>query len=186
MKTLLIDTSHERSLIAFADGVDIILKLSLPFGLQSSSHLFPTLRSGFQKLSLSPEDLEAVCVTVGPGSFTGIRVGVAAAKGIAAPKGLALLSVCSLIGFMGGQNSAALIDARGGRGFVRLPGWEGGRLVSREELPRVLEGCEQIVGPHLKHFNFSGQVEREPNPTQLLKGAVVVNDLELTYPTFDF
>ena len=182
MKTLIIDTSHERSLVAFAEGVDILLTLTLPVGLQSSTYLFPTIEAGFQKLKLTPADLEAVAVAVGPGSFTGIRVGVAAAKGIAAPRGLPLIGLCSLNGFLTEKNGAALIDARVGGGFVLTPGSEP-RLVSKEELPKVLEGYDAVVGPNLKHFSFPNQIERYPDPAALIGSPLPrrEGDLNLIY-----
>ncbi len=182
MKTLIIDTSHERSLIAFSEGVEILLTIPLPIGLQSSSHLFPAIESGFQKLKLNPEELEAVAVTVGPGSFTGIRVGVAAAKGIAAPRGLPLIRLSSLQGFLAEENGAALIDARIGGGFVLLPGGEP-KLVSQEELPNVLEGRSVIIGPNLKRFSFPNQQERYPNPEVLIRNPLppTGDDLNLLY-----
>lgn len=182
MKTLIIDTSHERSIVAFADGVEILLTLPLPVGLQSSSYLFPTIELGFQKLKLTPEALEAVAVTVGPGSFTGIRVGVAAAKGIAAPKGLPLISLCSLQGFMVEKNAAALIDARIGGAFVLTPEGEP-MLVSQENLSKALEGCDVIMGPNLKRFSFPNQIECTPDPGALIKNPLSnqKDDLDLLY-----
>lgn len=183
MITLIIDTSHERSLVAFAKGADILLTLPLPIGLQSSSYLFPTIESGFQKLNLTSADLKEVAVTVGPGSFTGIRVGVAAAKGIAAPKELPLIGLCSLYGFIDpGRKYAAVIDARMSGAYVLLPGGEP-RLVSKEELPQVLEGSEIIVGPNLKNFSFPEKREIYPDPSALMQNALPreESDLNLIY-----
>jgi tRNA threonylcarbamoyl adenosine modification protein YeaZ len=182
VKTLIIDTSHERSLVAFADGLDILLTLPLPFGLQSSTYLFPTIHAGFQKIKLKPFDLEAVAVAVGPGSFTGIRVGVAAAKGIAAPRGLPLIGLCSLQGFLTEKNGAALIDARIGGGFVLTPGGTP-RLVAQEDLPGVLMGYDAVVGPNLQRFSFPNQIEQAPDPALLIKNPLpgTEGDLDLFY-----
>ncbi len=178
MKTLIIDTSHERSLVAFADGIDILLTLPLPIGLQSSKYLFLTVETGFQKLKLSPNDLERVAVTVGPGSFTGIRVGVAAAKGIAAPRNLPLFGICSLHGFTAEGNYAALIDARIGGAYVMLPGGEP-QLVSKEDLSTVLKKCDVIVGPELSRFAFDKKIECYPDPEALLRNVFPSKEGEL-------
>ncbi|MCC5832048.1 MAG: tRNA (adenosine(37)-N6)-threonylcarbamoyltransferase complex dimerization subunit type 1 TsaB [Chlamydiales bacterium] len=185
MKTLIIDTSHERSIVAFADGFDILLNLPLPIGLQSSSYLFPTIKTGLQKLKLTSADLDAVAVAVGPGSFTGIRVGVSAAKGIAAPRGLPLIGLCSLQGFLMGGKSAALIDARIGGAYLLTPGGEP-RLVLESDLPQALEGYDAIIGPNLKRFSFPNQIERAPDPAALIKHPLSSErqregDLELIY-----
>jgi tRNA threonylcarbamoyl adenosine modification protein YeaZ len=182
VKTLIIDTSHERSLVAFAEGVDILLTLPLPAGLQSSTYLFPTIEAGFQKLKLTSRDLEAVAVTLGPGSFTGIRVGVAAAKGIAAPKGLPLIGLCSLQGFLTEKNGAALIDARIGGAYVLTPGGKP-HLVLQEDLPHVLEKYDFVVGPNLKRFSFPNQIERVPDPFLLINNPLqkTNDDLDPVY-----
>lgn len=176
MLTLLIDTSHEKSLIAFAHGFDILLTVPLPVGLQSSIHLFPLIRSGFQQLKLKPDALEAIAVSVGPGSFTGIRVGVAAAKGIAAPKNLPLIPLCSLHGFMG--EGTAVIDAKIGGAYVLHPGAEAKYLPASE-----VEKFEKIVGPDLRRFACKDKIERYPDPSTLLKNRLYQKrgDLELLY-----
>lgn len=181
MKTLIIDTSHERSLVAFANGIDILLTIPLPIGFQSSSHLFPAIRSGLQELKITPQDLESIVVAVGPGSFTGIRVGVAAAKGMAAPCQLPLYKVCSLWGFAA-EKQAAVIDARVGGAFVLIPGGEP-KFISKEKLDEELAGVETIVGPNLQNFEFSNKIERDPDPKALLKNAQLCErgDLELLY-----
>ncbi|MEZ5315008.1 MAG: tRNA (adenosine(37)-N6)-threonylcarbamoyltransferase complex dimerization subunit type 1 TsaB [Chlamydiales bacterium] len=182
MKKLIIDTSHERSFVAFAEGVNILLNLALPFGFQSSSFLFPAIQSGFQKLNLTPSDLEEVAVVVGPGSFTGIRVGVAAAKGIAFPKQLPLTGLCSLYGFTNQKDEVAFIDAKIGGAFILIPG-EAPRLVSQNDFPHVLKGNRVIVGPNLQRFSFPNQIERNPDPISLITHPVFVKkkDLQMLY-----
>ncbi len=182
MSTLIIDTSHERSLVAFADGVDLLLTVPLPLGLQSSSHLFPAIQSGFQKLKLTAHDLKKIVVTVGPGSFTGIRVGVAAAKGIAAPLEIPLLGVCSLYGFETEGAFASVMDARIGGAYVWREGLEP-CLVDLKDLPDVLGGCDSIVGPQLARIPFPNKKEIHPDPLALIRKALPGKggDLDLIY-----
>ncbi|MCH9627707.1 MAG: hypothetical protein S4CHLAM2_13490 [Chlamydiales bacterium] len=182
MITLVIDTSHERSLVAFADGFDLLLTVPLPVGLQSSKHLFPAIHTGFQKLKLTAHNLKKIVVAVGPGSFTGIRVGVAAAKGIAAPLDIPLFGACSLYGFEGEDIFASVMDARIGGAFVWREGLEPS-LVTLEELPEALAGCEMVVGPQLARIPFPNKVERDPNPLALIKKALPgkEGDLDLIY-----
>lgn len=181
MTTLIIDTSHERSLVAFACGVDILLTVPLPIGLQSSKHLFPAIKSGFQQLKLTPDALESVAVTVGPGSFTGIRVGVAAAKGIAAPRNLPLIPLCSLYGFTAPGRYAAVIDARIGGAYVVKPGSQP-VLVPQTDFSSVFADVDSIVGPNLSRFAFSNGLEKYPDPHVLLANALPIEyDLSLLY-----
>ncbi|NGX62074.1 MAG: tRNA threonylcarbamoyladenosine biosynthesis protein TsaB, partial [Chlamydiae bacterium] len=115
----MLDTSTERSLVAVADREGVLFVERLPEGLRSSQYLFPAIEAGLQSLSLAPRDLGAVAVTVGPGSFTGVRVGVATAKGIAKGHNLPLIPLSSLEGFVSEREGifASLIDARMGGAY---------------------------------------------------------------------
>lgn len=78
--------------------------------------------------------MEALAVGVGPGSFTGLRVGIASARGIAASVGVSLHGVCTLDALAraledaGDLNRLALIDARRGEVFAALYAPSGDRL----------------------------------------------------------
>lgn len=81
--------------------------------------------------------VEALAVGVGPGSFTGLRVGIASARGISASLGVSLRGVCTLdalaraldeAGEAGGLTRLALIDARRGEVFAALYAPSGERL----------------------------------------------------------
>lgn len=117
-----------------------------------------TIEAGFKQLNLSPQALEAVAVGVGPGSYTGTRVGVAAAKGLSFPRSLPLIGFCSLEGFVSEKEGvfASMIDAKLGGSYVLLQQREGKavtllsspQLVSNEKLNFHLKECTEIVGPH--------------------------------------
>ena len=64
--------------------------------LQQSEALFPTLTAMFRRLRKSPSVLDAVAVNVGPGSFTGVRVGVSSARAIAQGLNLPLVGISGL------------------------------------------------------------------------------------------
>lgn len=83
MISLLIETCTERGVIAFFKGTDLIYERELPYGYQNSQHLLPEIQQTFQKLALSPQQLQFITVGRGPGSYTGIRIGVMVAKTLA-------------------------------------------------------------------------------------------------------
>ena len=160
MFTLIIDTSTDKALVAFAFGTKIILNFCLPAGVQSSRCLMSTIESGFQELKLSPAALERIGVGVGPGSFTGTRVGVSAAYGLAFPKKLPLIGFCSLEGFVCHEEGkyASIIDARSGGFYCQLLECRSERviplgsprLIPKEQLTVELQGCPQ-VGPDSRY-----------------------------------
>ena len=123
------------------------------------------IEAGLKELKLSTSSLEAIAVSVGPGSYTGIRVGAAAAKGLAFLKSLPLVTFCSLEGFVSEREGkfASVIDARIGGFYVLLQERRGDilhiivppQLISKENLEDFLEEYPIHVGPHLGYPNSS-------------------------------
>jgi tRNA threonylcarbamoyladenosine biosynthesis protein TsaB len=159
--TLIIDTSTDKSLIACAQGNQLLLAVRLPHGFQSSRYLMGAIEEGLKQVKCLPSSLQAIAVAIGPGSYTGIRVGVAAAKGLAFPKSLPLVGFCSLEGFVSEKEGRflSLIDARIG-GFYVLPQERVGssvhplsspQLISKENLSDLLHEYPTQVGPHTSY-----------------------------------
>ena len=95
MIVLSIDTSTPRAAVALFDGAEERETL-LPAGRQASEVLLPAIRELFLAAKKSLSDLDRLVVCRGPGSFTGTRVGLAAAWGLSRSLGVALELVGSL------------------------------------------------------------------------------------------
>lgn len=78
------------------DGETIGLKESHDQSYSHSEKLVVYIDEAIKQAGLKPTDLGAVCVSKGPGSYTGLRIGVSAAKGLCYGLGIPLLSVGSL------------------------------------------------------------------------------------------
>lgn len=61
-----------------------------------SQTLFPIIESAIKSARLSISDIDTICVATGPGSFTGIRIGISSAKGLAEPNNLKCIGVSTL------------------------------------------------------------------------------------------
>jgi tRNA threonylcarbamoyladenosine biosynthesis protein TsaB len=85
LKILAIDSSAKSASVAVTDDRKLISESFVNTGLTHSETLLPMIKSTLDNVGLTPADIDAFCVTVGPGSFTGIRIGVSALKGIAQP-----------------------------------------------------------------------------------------------------
>jgi tRNA threonylcarbamoyladenosine biosynthesis protein TsaB len=93
---LAIDTSTLQSAVALRPGgCDAILAYPEP-GPKHGRLLVPTIRDLLDRAGLRPIDLGAVAVGLGPGSFTGLRVGVTAAKMLGFAAGCPLVGLSSL------------------------------------------------------------------------------------------
>jgi tRNA threonylcarbamoyladenosine biosynthesis protein TsaB len=90
---LALDTAGSRCSVAVARGRRILAELSLPMRHGHAEALLPMIDAVMRRAALPPAALDAVAVTVGPGGFTGIRIGLAAARGIALATGVPLIGV---------------------------------------------------------------------------------------------
>ena len=82
MKGLILDTTLKRSYVAAFDGENESIRY-FDESLSTQSALIPSLRAVLSDLGLTPADLDGVAAVVGPGSFTGIRIGVTFANAFA-------------------------------------------------------------------------------------------------------
>lgn len=83
MKILALESSAKAGSVAILDNQKILGEFYLNVGLTHSQTLAPMIKTLLENTKLSLEDIDAFAVSVGPGSFTGIRIGVSTIKGMA-------------------------------------------------------------------------------------------------------
>ena len=83
MKILAVDSSAISAGCAIVEDGGIIAESFVRVGLTHSETLLPMIANTLANAKLRPEDIGCFAVSSGPGSFTGIRIGVAAVKGMA-------------------------------------------------------------------------------------------------------
>ncbi len=81
-RILMIETSTECCSVALSEGERILARRIDETPRMQSSLLAPYIVEVLQEAGLGADDLDAVAVSEGPGSYTGLRVGVSTAKGI--------------------------------------------------------------------------------------------------------
>ncbi len=98
MRILAFDTSSAISAVAVCDGDRVLAQDDSPAedGGKHGEVLLPRIEAVLAAAGLRLQQLELIAVGVGPGSFTGLRVGLATAKGLALATGIALRGVGSL------------------------------------------------------------------------------------------
>ena len=96
MKILAIDSSHGMCSAAFFDGEKVVSEIVEEMERGQAERLIPMIQEVLEKANSCFSDVETVAVTTGPGSFTGVRVGLAAADGIALAAGLPMIGVSVL------------------------------------------------------------------------------------------
>ncbi len=152
MRLLLIHTAGSEGSVALAEGREVVAVEVLP-GRSSSERLVPAVRRLMELQHWSLRDLKAVVVVHGPGSFTGVRVGLSAAKGLSEAGGVPLIAVSrlALLAASVGEGDAtvhAVLDA--GRGEFYYGEYVGHRcvreaLLSYEEVSAVVADGGLVV-----------------------------------------
>lgn len=96
MKILGIETSSMIGSVAICDETSLIAEQSFKKGMLHGKELIPAIKSIFEKNKLTPNDIDLIAVDVGPGSYTGVRVGLSCAKTLAYALGVPVIDVVSL------------------------------------------------------------------------------------------
>jgi tRNA threonylcarbamoyladenosine biosynthesis protein TsaB len=95
MKILLIDTCAAAGTIALADASGVSARRELA-ERSAAADLLPAVRTLLAEKQLTWSDLDGIAVVHGPGSFTGVRIGVSAAKGLSEGTGKPLIAISRL------------------------------------------------------------------------------------------
>ena len=156
---LALDTSHQRGSVAVSRGGDVLSEILFDASDTHSATLLPSVDACLAAAKVSLRDVELIAVVSGPGSFTGLRIGLATVKAFAAVRRIPVVPVESCAVLAAAFPYAAhpvfpLIDARRGEVYGALYATEGGSpreiaplfSAKPETLGRFLETCS-IAGP---------------------------------------
>lgn len=160
------DTCGPEGSIALAEvteqGVTVLAERRLA-GRTCAEELLPAVREMLEAGGLAVADLDAMVVVRGPGSFTGVRVGLSTAKGLAQAAGVAVVGVSRLqVLAQKAGSRAAVLDAGRGEMYFGVAGDEAGE---------ALMGLEAVRGRMA-----AGEIACcEAKTAQALEGAQVVD-----------
>lgn len=155
MKTLALETSAKSVSVAVTEDGKVLAFSYQNIGLTHSVTLMPLLDGMLQNAGLTLEDMELLAVAAGPGSFTGLRIGVSALKGLAWAEdkpccGVSTLEAMAQNGRLFTGTVICAMDARRNQIYNALFRCEGGalsrlcpdRAIGLEELAEELKGDE--------------------------------------------
>src|SRR2546428_5101212 len=93
---LALDTSTDWASVALFDGRDVLAEETWRAQRRQGDELFPAIERALLSTRTALSSVDRVAVAVGPGSFTGLRVAIAAGQGIARGNGAALVGISTL------------------------------------------------------------------------------------------
>ncbi len=137
MTSLIIDTSLESNFVMLSQG-GVPLKIEkIPSSKDQTKYLLPTIDTLLDKQSL--KDLIYIAVGIGPGTFTGTRIGVVTAKTLAFAHDLPLIGFCSLQRYVPKQDGSFIVtyDAKS-KGYYAISGVKTGNHIHYTKDPYLL------------------------------------------------
>ena len=148
MTILAMDTATMVSSVAVATEERVLAELTAETRFTHSETLVPNIEEVLRLADVQREDLSAVAVSLGPGSFTGLRIGLAAAKAIAYALSIPLVGVPTLEVLataypLQGAAVAPLIDAQKGNAYFALYRFTESGLVCEKDV--AVASPEEII-----------------------------------------
>ncbi|MEQ8210765.1 MAG: tRNA (adenosine(37)-N6)-threonylcarbamoyltransferase complex dimerization subunit type 1 TsaB [Lacipirellulaceae bacterium] len=182
MKILALETSGKSGSVALLEGqqpeTKLIGEIELPSETRSAQSLVPTLDHLLKQNDWQTSELELICVCTGPGSFTGLRVGVTTAKTLAYALGVPLVEVNTLAALAVGvsvefERLWCVLDAQRQELFtccfnvndsLTQQTQQNGELLSVETFLAKLEAGDFVHGPAVEKLS-----ERLPSDVRIME-----------------
>lgn len=146
MRLIAVDTTSPRESVALLDGERTLGEVRLDGVASHSQHVLPAVAFLLQSAGIEARALDAFAVAIGPGSFTGLRVGIATVQGLALASGRPAVGVGALDALAAeAEGEGPLVAVREAyRDEVFLAAWDAGGRPLREAavgaLGALLEG----------------------------------------------
>jgi len=163
MRILAIDTSSLVASAAILEDDQLLGEMIINHPKTHSQKLMPIIQALLESLGLKVTDMDMIAVAGGPGSFTGVRIGLSAAKAMAQPFDIPVVMISSLEGLaynLPGYDGVIcpILDARRGEVYTAAYRWQSETLVTVLEdqpLPLV-ELLEKFKAGHAARIVFLG------------------------------
>lgn len=157
MKVLAVDTATATCGVAVVTDRGVAADMSTAGGRSHARRLMTLIDAALDAAGLALSDLDGFGVTVGPGSFTGVRIGVSTVQGLSMATGKPAVGLSSLEALgrqdTDGRPRCTMIDARRSEVYAAVYVGDGGRLSCRVPpcvaplaslMPRLPKGCRYI------------------------------------------
>ena len=144
-------------------GAEVLSERSMLSGNRHAELLAPAVRAVLADAGLTLADVEAVVIGLGPGPFTGLRVGVVTAAGLADARGLPVLGVCSLDAIGSGRRTV-VTDARRKEVYWAAYAADG----TRTDGPGVVRPEDLVAdGPFIGDARFAERLDAAIEPADV-------------------
>ena len=153
-----IDTSHTYLAAGLFTEEKVLASVQKECWKHQSEEIFPAIFTLLEETGMKADDIEAVVITKGPGSYTGVRIAMTVAKVLASSKHLPLYTIGTLDLYAGNETCTVVLDARSKR--VYFGRYENG-IRTAEITVRAAAEVEQEISPDEKVIGDGSHVGRE-------------------------
>jgi tRNA threonylcarbamoyladenosine biosynthesis protein TsaB len=194
MRVLALDTSTFVGTVAVLRDGALLAEWSASVRATHGETLLPHVARALEQAGIAARELDLIAVGIGPGSFTGTRIGVATAKGLALAEGKPLLGLSSLrviaLGMPWGRLRAVAVDAQKGELYCALYEHAGASLIERVapfhappvEAARMLQEADVLAGDGAeRHPDFMLACARAPKLCDTPRAACLAYDAAREY-----
>lgn len=156
MVTLAFDTSTKTASVALLRGEKLLVEQFINTGKNHGETLLPAIENVLAVAGIRIDEVALLAVTVGPGSFTGLRVGASTAKGLAFAEGIPIVGVSTLDALAANVNErditiCSMLDARKNEVYTALY-----RLSNTGFPERITD--ERVISPEMALEELDGDV----------------------------
>ena len=173
MLTLILDTSTDYTLLALSKDDEFFAEYPSCVGRQSH-HLLPSIEGFLKCHGLELSNLSQIAVGIGPGAYTGTRIGLTIAKALSYALKIPLLPFCSLKAFKPKREGpfTSIIDAKGGYIYT-LEGTQKGTTISYSSSPALkklidIKNNNYHISPHACQLGAENIQTAWPDPRHLI------------------
>ena len=188
--SLILDTSNKSLVVGLANEEKVIAKTQYYAWQRQSEMTVQEVKKIMEDLKVSFDDLSEVILTIGPGSYTGVRIALTIGKVIALCKNIPIVELSSLNALAGVEGrKMSIIDARSKRCYVGF--YENGIKVKEDTIMKndeILEYCKEnnyilagevgVLGLEEKEIDL---VDNMFKVSKLLKKTYNVHEVKPTY-----
>ena len=152
MSILSIDTSSQVSSVAVLSAERVAAEICMQGALTHSETLMPHIETALRMARVEKSELEGIAVSIGPGSFTGLRIGLASAKMMAYALHIPLIAVPTLEALVHhyiceGVRLVPMMDAQKGNVYAQEFSWraDGDALILQEERSLAIMPLTEVI-----------------------------------------
>lgn len=188
MRILGMDTSTLMTTVAITDDQRLLGEYSLSVDMSHSEMLVPMIKSALDGLKIDIDDIDLFTISIGPGSFTGLRIALATAKGFAIANNKPIIGVPTLealaYNIFSECHIVPMIDARRDRVFSGIYKWEENSLnvVKQDDALDIVEYCNYLNKNYDKlYVNGNGSIAYRDIIDEILGDKAIFAPFNLNY-----